>query len=83
MNLLYIQEVHHFDDLYPTTKGHESQIIRTAHSETKSLVLSLKLRERSHFPTMSQRFSNLLRIEFMVIYEKIIFLGFFNFKFPK
>ena len=48
MNLLYNQEVHHLDDLYPTTKGHESQIIRTAHSETKSQVLSLKLRERSH-----------------------------------
>ena len=25
MNLLYNQEVHHFDDLYPTTKGHESK----------------------------------------------------------
>ena len=33
------------------------------------------------FPTIT--FSNLLRIEFMFIYEKIIFLGFFDLKFPK
>ena len=41
MNPLYKQEVHHFDDLYPTSKTHESQVIRTVHSEAKSEVLSL------------------------------------------
>ena len=35
------------------------------------------------FPIISQRFSNLLRIEFMFKYEKIIFFGFFDLTSPK
>ena len=45
---LYRQEVRHFDDLYPTSKALERQVIRIVHSETKSQVLSLQLRERPH-----------------------------------
>ena len=48
MKPLYKQEVHHFDELYPTSKAHESQVIRTVHSETKSQVLSLQLRGHPH-----------------------------------
>ena len=36
MKPLCKQEVHHFDDLYQTTKAHESQVIKTGHSEAKS-----------------------------------------------
>ena len=46
MKPLYKQEVHHFDDFYPTSKAHESQVIRTVHSEMNSQVLSLQLRGR-------------------------------------
>ena len=46
MKPLYKQEIHHFDDLYPISKAHESQVKRTVHSETKSQVLSLQLRGR-------------------------------------
>ena len=49
MKPLYKQEVHHFDDLYPTLKAHESQVIRTVHSGMKSQVLSLQSRGRLHF----------------------------------
>ena len=85
---LYRQEVRHFDDLYPTSKALERQVIRTVHSKTKSHVLSLQLRECPHYfqqchKGSKQSFSNLLRIEFMFIYEKIIFLGFFDLKLPK
>ena len=48
MKPLYRQEVRHFDDLYPTSKALEMQVRRTVHSETKSQVLSLQLRERPH-----------------------------------
>ena len=71
---LYKQEVHHFNDLCPTSKALESQVI-TVHWEMKSQVFSLQLRERQHC------FSNLLQIEFMCIYEKIMFLGFFEIEF--
>ena len=48
MKRLYKQEVHYFDDLYPTSKTHESRVIRTVYSEMKSQVLPLQLRGRLH-----------------------------------
>ena len=42
MKPLYKQDVHHFDDLYPTLKAHKSQVIRTVHSGMKSQVLFKK-----------------------------------------
>ena len=48
MKPLYKQEVHHFDDLYPSLKAHESQVIRTVHSGMKSQVLSQQLRRHPH-----------------------------------
>ena len=48
MKPLYKQEVHHFDDLYPTSRAYESQVTRTVHPEMKSQVLSLQLRGRPH-----------------------------------
>ena len=45
---LYKQKVHHLDDLYPTSKAHESQVIRTVHSKMKSEILSLQLGGRPH-----------------------------------
>ena len=48
MKPLYKQEVHHFDDLYPTLKAHESQVIRTVYSGMKSQVLSLQFKGRPH-----------------------------------
>ena len=51
-------------------------------NEESSFVSAIE-RTSTLFPTMSQRFSNLLRIEFMFIYEKIILLGFFGLNLPK
>ena len=48
MKPLYKQEVHHFDDLYPGLKAHESQVIRAVHSGMKSQVLSQELRRHPH-----------------------------------
>ena len=48
MKVLYKQDVHHFDYLYPTLKAHKSQIIRILHSDIKRQVLSLQLKEHSH-----------------------------------
>ena len=49
MKPLYKQEVHRFDDLYSTSKAHESQF-RIVQSEMKSSqVLSLQLRARPHY----------------------------------
>ena len=48
MKSLYKQEVYHFDDLYPNSKAHESQVMRTVHSATKSQVLPLQLIGHPH-----------------------------------
>ena len=54
-----------------------------AFGNEESSFVSVTERTSTLFTTMSQRFSNLLRIEFMFIYEKIMFLGFFDLKLPK
>ena len=80
---LYKQEVHHFDDLFPTWKAHESQVIRTVHSETKIQILSVKLRKGPHcfqqFHKRSQIYFELSLFE----YKKMIFLGFLDLKWSK
>ena len=75
---LYKQEVHHFDDLYSTSKAHESE--RTAFGNEESSFVSEIKDTSTLFPAISQTFSNLFRIESVFIYEKMIFLGFFNLK---
>ena len=83
MKPLYKQDVHHFDNLYPTSKAHESQAIRAVHSETKIQILFLCLRGRPLCFQQYQRFSILLRIKIMFIDEKIIYLGLFDMKLLK
>ena len=81
---LYKQEVHHFDDLYPTSKAHESQL-RIVQSEMKSQSSFVSAVESTStlFSAIIQRLSNLLRAECMFMYEKIIFLWFFELNLPK
>ena len=75
MKPLYKQEVHHFGDLYPTSKAHESLVIRNVHSETKSQVLSLQLRGRSHcFQQCHEGFQICYELKLCLYMKKI---GFF------
>ena len=74
MKLLYIQEVHHFDDLYPTLKAYEILVIKIVHSETKSQVLSLQLKGCPHCFQQYHKVSD--------IFMKKIVLGYFDFKLP-
>ena len=72
-----------FDGLYPTWKAHEIQVIRTVIRKRRVKFCVCIERTCTLFPTMSQRFSNLLWIDFMFIYEWIVFLGFFDLKLSK
>ena len=75
MKPLYKQEVHRFDDLYSTSKAHESQF-RIVQSEMKSQSSFVSAIESTSILILAiiQRLSNLLRTECMFMYEKITFL---------
>ena len=83
MKPLHKQEIDHFGDLHPTSKA-ESQIIRTVHLETKSQVLSLKLKERPHCVEQCRKGSQIFyELSLCLHMKKIIFLRFCDLNLPK